>query len=61
MRRTIRRFLIAMILCTLTISAAPAFADTTLTDDAKAGQVRFAICPGVFRFVVPKKAIETEA
>ena len=28
---------------------------------AKAGQVRFAICPGVFRFVVPKKAIETEA
>ena len=40
MRRTMRRFLIAMILCTLTISAAPAFADTTLVDDAKAGQVQ---------------------
>ena len=39
MRRTMRQFLIAMILCTLTISAAPAFADTTSSEAAKAGQV----------------------
>ena len=40
MRKTMRRFLIAMILCTLTISTAPAFADTSSADNAKAGQVQ---------------------